>query len=86
MEESLSTYLPGLAADSGSVLRCRNTQQKLESLIFNSVSLGQWETARASFQCLSVSQETGVRENAKELLKMLLLEAAKFWLALISSC
>jgi hypothetical protein len=85
MDESLSTYLPGIAADSGSVLRSRNTQQKLESSIFNSVSLGQWETARASFQCLSVSQEAGVRDNAKELLKILLLDAAKFWLVPINS-
>lgn len=81
MDESLSTYLPRLAADSDSVLRCGDIQQKHESSIFNSVSLGQWETARASFQCLAVSQEVGARENARELLKILILEAAKFWLA-----
>lgn len=87
MDESLSTYLPLVAtADASSVvLRCRDTQQKYESSIFNSVSLGQWESARASFKCLALSGEASARENAKELLKILILEAAKFWLAPIYS-
>ena len=86
MDEGLSTYLPRGARDSAPVLRCGDTQQKYESFIFNSVSLGQWETARASFQCLSLSQDPGARDNAKELLKILILEAAKFWLVPINSC
>lgn len=86
MDESLSTYLPRFAASASTVLRCGEVQQKHESFIFNSVSLGQWESARASFRCLALCEEAGVRENAKELLKILILEAAKFWLALIYSC
>jgi len=78
MDSNLSAYLPG-GAGGGSVLKCGEIHKKHESSIFNSVSLGQWESARASFKCLSLSQDASVRDNAKELLKILILEAAKFW-------
>ncbi len=58
-------------------LRCRDADKKLESAIFNCVSLGQWETARAHFSCLA--GEPSSRENAKELLKILILESSSFW-------
>lgn len=61
----------------GSILRCRDTDKKLESAVFNCISLGQWETARAHFRCLA--QEPSSRDNARELLKILVLESSSFW-------
>lgn len=60
-----------------SILQCRDTNKKLESAIFNNVSLGQWEAARAHFAYLA--REPSSRENAKELLKILILEPVNFW-------
>lgn len=79
MEGSLTGYLPRSQEESTSVLRCRDTYKKLESLVFNSVSLGQWESARASLRCLALSNEAGVRHTARELLKVLILEASNYW-------
>ena len=59
------------------VLRCSDTAKKLESAAFNYVSLGQWEAARASFAVLASEPES--RENAKELLKILILDSASHW-------
>lgn len=61
------------------VLRCTNTSQKLESAIFNAISLGQWETAQAHFATLARWDGGRSRENAKELLKLLIMEASNFW-------
>ena len=63
--------------EGGGILRCRDLARKLESSIFNSVSLGEWEAARASFACLAADPASG--ENAKELLKILVVESANFW-------
>lgn len=60
-----------------SVLRCKDTSKKLESSIFNHISLGQWEAARASLAYLANDPES--KENAKELLKILVLEATNYW-------
>ena len=66
------------------VLRCTDTSQKLESAIFNAVSLGQWEIARAHFVSFArgrvgVGSDAVCRENARELLKLLAMEASNFW-------
>lgn len=66
-----------LSAQRG-VLRCTNSRQRLESAIFNAVSLGQWEVAQAFFTALAREDATG-RENARELLKLLIMEASNFW-------
>lgn len=81
MEDNLSDYLPKSPAEdpSTSVLRCKDTYKKLQSFAFNAISLGQWETARASFQSLALSDDPAVRNTAKELLKILVLEAANYW-------
>lgn len=80
MEEGLSRYLPHRRLEeTNSVLRCGETYKKLESSIFNSISLGQWESARASFKCLSLSEDTTSIDTSRELLKILILEAANFW-------
>ena len=79
MEASLSKYLPSLEEDSKAVLKCGEFYKKLESSIFNHVSLGQWEPARASFRCLALSGEPSVRDTCKELLKILILESANYW-------
>lgn len=60
------------------ILRCRNTRQRLESAIFNAVSLGQWEVAQAFFAALA-RDDTAGRDNARELLKLLIMEASNFW-------
>ena len=61
------------------VLRCTKTAQKLESAAFNAVSLGQWESAQAYFNTMVRGEEGASRENAKELLKLLIMEASSFW-------
>ena len=61
-----------------SVLHCTNTTQKLESAIFNALSLGQWEIAQAHFAALSRG-DSATRENAREMLKLLIMEASNFW-------
>ena len=66
-----------LAVQQG-VLRCTNARQKLESAIFNAVSLGQWEAAQAHFATLARGEAAG-RENARELLKLLVMESSNFW-------
>lgn len=66
-----------LSAQRG-ILRCNNTRQRLESAIFNAVSLGQWELAQALFTTLAREDATG-RENARELLKLLIMETSNFW-------
>ena len=77
-------YLPKLVDDSNCVLRSGDTFKKLESSIFNSVSLGQWELARASFKCLAQSGDTNAQDTAKELLKILIVEAPTYWYAGLS--
>ena len=61
------------------VLRCNDTGKKLESAVFNYVSLGQWEAARANFTVLA--SDPASRENAKELLKILILDSSNHWSA-----
>lgn len=85
MDENLSRYLPSLSKDTNSVLRSGDVYKKLESSIFNSVSLGQWESARASVKCLALSSDAASRETSRELLKILILEAANFWYYSIDS-
>ena len=68
-----------LGSVAGNVLRCTKTAQKLESAAFNAVSLGQWESAQAYFNTLVSGQEGASRENAKELLKLLIMESSSFW-------
>ena len=66
-----------LGSGGGTVLRCDERRKTLESSIFNHVSLGQWEAARA---CLSsLSADAAGWENARELLKILVLESATYW-------
>ena len=79
MEGSQIDYL-SRSPESTSVLRCRDTYKRLESSVFNAVSLGQWESARASLSCLAISDEASVRVTARELLKVLILEASNHWL------
>ena len=67
-----------------SVLHCSDTPQKLESAIFNAVSLGQWELSRALFsqlagQCREGGEGGGREDSARELLKLLIMEASSFW-------
>ena len=71
--------LPKFTEDSSSALRSTDTFKKLESTIFNSISLGQWELARASFKCLALSGDANVQDTARELLKILILEASNYW-------
>lgn len=71
--------LPRLLGDSNTVLRSEDTFKKLESSIFNSISLGQWELARASFRCLALSGDANSQDTARELLKILILEAPSYW-------
>ena len=70
------TFVPE-GDEESSVLRCADTHKKLESAILNSISLGQWEAARAHL-CSLVGQP-GSREGARELLKILILDSASFW-------
>ncbi len=79
MEEDLLNYLSTPLDPISSVLRCKDTYKKLESSIFNYVSLGQWEAARASVSCLALSDDQDTRDVAKELLKILILESSNFW-------
>ena len=67
----------GDLGEGARILRCRDLARKLESSVFNSVSLGEWEAARASLACLAADPAS--RENAKELLKILVVEPANFW-------
>lgn len=80
MEGSLLDYFPRPSEESTSVLICLDTYKKLESSVFNHVSLGQWELARASLRCLAISDAASVRDTARELLKVLILEASNHWL------
>ncbi len=74
-------HLPRLIEDPNVVLRSGDTFKKLESSIFNSISLGQWELARASFRCLTLSGDANSQDTARELLKILILEAPTYWYA-----
>ena len=77
-EDRVSSVRTGHTEDQmESALSCKDTSKKLESSIFNHISLGQWEAARASLFFLANDPES--RENAKELLKILVLEAANYW-------
>ena len=60
-----------------SALKCVEGTKTLESAVFNHVSLGQWEAARACLSCLAA--DAASRDNARELLKILTLEAATYW-------
>ena len=73
-----SSYLSGSeGTHHGSVLQCVEKTKKLESSVFNHVSLGQWEAARA---CLSsLAADPASRDNARELLKILVIEATAYW-------
>ena len=67
-----------------SILCSSNTQQKLESAVFNAVSLGQWEVARGILAELARTRPNHSRdhdggENARELLKLLIMEASNSW-------
>ena len=70
-------FVEVLGGVGGTVLRCDERRKTLESSVFNHVSLGQWEAARA---CLSsLSADVAGRENTRELLKILVLESATYW-------
>ena len=71
--------VPSLQLPGGSVLRCSDEVKKLESLLFNHISLGQWEPARACLRQLAASDDQDTRENARELLKILIVESANYW-------
>ena len=64
---------------SKSVLWCQDTHEKLESCVFNSISLGQWELAGANLRSLSLSGEASIRDAARDLLKVLILESPNHW-------
>ena len=74
----VSSYLNGAeATNHGSVLQCVENSKKLESCVFNHVSLGQWEAARA---CLStLTADPASRDSARDLLKILVIEATTYW-------
>lgn len=71
---AISIQLAGTA-----LLQCSDKVKKLESSVFNNVSLGQWEVARASLTQLAAAEDQTTRENARELLKILIVEAANYW-------
>lgn len=77
-KRSSSSYLVNSEdRNHASVLDFQEKTKKLESSVFNHVSLGQWEAARA---CLSyLAADPTSRDNARELLKILVLEAATYW-------
>ena len=81
MEEGSKNHLvsesPG--EEAASVLLCRDQHKKLESAVFNSVSLGQWESARACLRCLALSGDKKVCDSTRELLKVLILDASNYW-------
>ena len=77
LEMAAEELLGGSLGEGSGILRSRDSARKLESSIFNSVSLGEWEAARASFACLAADPAS--RDNAKELLKILVIESANFW-------
>ena len=65
------------------VLRCSSARQRLESAVFNAVSLGQWEVAGALFAELAGGHagsggHSEGRENARELLKLIIMESSNF--------
>lgn len=76
---ALSEYVSVPDLNPESVLRCRDAVKKLESALFNHISLGQWEAARASIDRLAAAEDPNTRENARELLKILIVEAANYW-------
>ncbi len=75
----LTETLPALQLPGKSVLICGDEIKKLESSVFNHVSLGQWEAARACVNQLAVVEDRATRENTRELLKILIVEAANYW-------
>lgn len=51
--------------------------KKYQSLLLNTICVGQWEIARALIRTLF--EEKATRDETGELLKVLILEAAEFW-------
>lgn len=76
---ALSEYVQVSDLDSDSVLRCRDSVKQLESALFNHITLGQWEAARASIDRLAAAEDPNTRDNARELLKILIVESANYW-------
>lgn len=77
MESSSKDPFTQEKEEKSSTLRCADTHKKLESAIFNSISLGQWEAARAYLS--SLAGRPGSRLGTRELLKVLILDSASFW-------
>ncbi len=75
----LREAIPGLYLPGKSVLNCGEEIKKLESSIFNHVSLGQWEAAKACVDQLAVADDSVTRVNARDLLKLLIVDAANYW-------
>lgn len=78
------TDMKDAAWSRNSILCCSDTQQKLESAVFNAVSLGQWEVARGLLAELArrssnYSRDHDDGENARELLKLLIMESSNSW-------
>lgn len=73
---------PGLLTGE-SLLNGGDEIKKLESSIFNHISLGQWEAAKACVDQLAVSSDPATRVNARDLLKLLIVDAANYWYSII---
>lgn len=78
-ELTLSQYIPASDICHGSVLTSGDYSKKLESVLFNHVALGQWEAGGATITSLAGSEEPDTRSNVRELLKILIIEAASYW-------
>jgi len=87
MEEDFRDFFLSEFAGGGTTnaLRCSDLHKKLESTIFNSVSLGQWESARACLRCIAQSGDRKDCDSTRELLKVLILDASNYWYALTSA-
>ena len=81
MEEEIRDCLLSevTGGETTGALRCSDLHRKLESTIFNSVSLGQWESARACLRSIAQSGDSKVCESTRELLKVLILDASNYW-------
>ncbi len=75
----LREAIPGLQLPGESVLNGGDEIKKLESSIFNHISLGQWEAAKTYLNQLAVAEDLATRVNVRDLLKLLIVDAANYW-------
>ena len=58
-------------------LKDEDVAKKLEVVIFNLISLGEWEAAKEHVR--SLASRNGTRQSAKQLLKTLIFSGQDFW-------